>query len=67
MPESHNDRVIRLLKKDKKQRDYIREYMKKYRETHKPAKIYHSNEQIRLLMQQSRYRTDAIKFIRFLF
>jgi hypothetical protein len=69
MPESTRDqqeRVIRLLKRDKRQREYNKAYMKEYRKTHKP-KVYYTAEQIRLLVRQSRYRSDVIKFIRFLF
>jgi hypothetical protein len=69
MPEStqeQHERIIRLLKRDKRQKEYNKAYMKEYRKTHKP-KVYYTKEQIRLLMRQSRYRTDVIKFIRFLY
>ncbi len=70
--EQHDERIIRLLKKDAERRKYIRGYMKEYRakkklETGKGQKQYYTPDDLRTI-QRSSYKTKtAINDVRFLF
>lgn len=70
--ENHDERVIRLLKKDANRRNYIREYMKEYRknkkeETGTGQKQYHKLDDVRRLTKEYNQRKTILNFIRFLF
>lgn len=70
--EQHDERVIRLLKKDAERRKYIREYMKEYRhkkkeETGKSQKQYYKLEDINRISKEKYYQKTALNDIKFLF
>ena len=70
--EEHDDRIVRLLRKDAERRKYIREYMKEYRaktkaETGIGQKQYYTNEDIKIRQRASYKTKTAINDIKFLF
>ena len=70
--EEHDDRIVRLLRKDAERRKYIREYMKEYRmkkkeETGKGQKQYYTNEDIKTRQRVSYKIKTAVNDIKFLF
>ena len=70
--DEHNKRIIRLLKNDADRRDYIRNYMKKYREnkkieTGKAQKHYYDLEDIKKRSKVRYQMKTVLNDIRFLF
>ena len=70
--DEHNKRIIRLLKNDADRRDYIRNYMKKYREnkkieTGKAQKQYYDLEDIKKRSKVRYQMKTVLNDIRFLF
>ena len=68
----HNERIIKLLKKDAERRNYIRDYMKEYRqkkkaETGKGQKQYYTKEDIRTIQRASYKLKTTINDIKYLF
>ena len=68
----HDERILRLLKKDAERRTYIRDYMKEYRakkkaETGKGQKQYYTPDAIRTIQRASYKLKTTLNDIRFLF
>ena len=70
--EEHNDRIVRLLRKDAVRRTYIRVYMKEYRaklkaETGIGQKQYYTPDDIKSRQRASYKIKMAVNDIKFLF
>ena len=72
MKDSHNDRIVRLLKNDASKRAYLKEYMKEYRrkkkeETGIGQKQYYDLDDIKRRSKESYEKKKVLCDIRFLF
>ena len=70
--EEHNERILRLLKKDADRRNYMREYQKEYRrkkkvETGESQKQYYDLEDMRRRSKEKYQQKSALCDIKFLF
>ena len=70
--EEHDERIVRLLRKDAERRMYIRGYMKEYRakmkaETGKGQKQYYTPDDIKSRQRASYKIKTVINDIKFLF
>jgi len=70
--EEHNERIVRLLKKDAERRAYIREYMKEYRQKKKEEtgisqKQYASKDDIKIRMRKIYYAKTVLSDVKNLF
>ena len=70
--ETHNDKIVRLLKKDAMRRKYVREYMKEYRrkkkeETGIAQKQYYDKDDINRRTKTNYYNKTVLNDIKYLF
>jgi len=69
--EDHNQRIIRLLKKEAEKKKYIREYMRQYRkkqaENGIKQKQYYDIEDVKKRMRENYYKKNVVSDIKFLF
>ena len=69
--EDHNQRIIRLLKKEAEKNKYIREYMRQYRkkqaENGIKQKQYYDIEDVKKRMRENYYKKNVVSDIKFLF
>ena len=70
--ENHDERIVRLLKKDAVRRKYIKEYMKEYRakkkvETGTGQKQYYTPDDIKSRQRASYKLKTVLNDIKFLF
>ena len=69
--EDHNERIVRLLKKDAERRNYIKEYMRNYRKNNAEngikQKQYYNKDDVNTKMKENYYKKIVLNDIRYLF
>ena len=67
----HNERIVRLLKKDAERRLYIKEYMRNYRKNNAEKGIkqkqYYNKDDVNTKTKENYYKKIVLNDIRFLF
>ena len=71
--ETHDEKIIRLLKKDAEKKEYFRSYMRQYRQKKKEVdasykqKQYYKLDDMKKRSKEAHFRKSALNDIRLLF